>query len=244
MMATSFILPLSLSSFSPLLPPSLLSSSHPPFFPCYESWLSSQPSPLAVIRGFGFQPACISRPGGFGKTSHLFQSNKELRVRVIQICEASKRTSCTQLLWWITKTKRNIKSKGKNGPPGWMKASTLPGAKKMSSLVVQQPGMDVIFLCSFSVFVHSITFPIINCPGVCRSNFFIFPHCDFTFTSLILWLCAVDKHLEASYHFVSFRHVLQKPGLSVCMFYYHHLHNTASVISLCSWPWLKEWRVC
>lgn len=83
--------------FSPL--------SLPLFLPRYESWLSSQPIPLAVIRGFGFQPACISRPGGSGKNSHLFQSNKEWLVRAIQICETSKRTSCTQLLWWITKTK-------------------------------------------------------------------------------------------------------------------------------------------
>lgn len=81
-----------------------------------------------MIRGFGFQPACISRPGGFGKTSRLFQSNKERRVRAIQICgEASERTTCTQLLWWISKTKRNIKSKG--------------GEKKMGLLVECEPAL-------------------------------------------------------------------------------------------------------
>lgn len=93
------------------------------FIPCYESWLSSQPIPLAVIRGFGFQPACISRPGGFGKTSRIFQSNKEERVSVLQICEASKRRSCTQLLWWITKTKSNIKSEGKKKRASWLNES-------------------------------------------------------------------------------------------------------------------------
>lgn len=128
----------------------------PLFLPRYESWLSSQPIPLAVIRGFGFQPACISRPGGSGKNSHLFQSNKEWLVRAIQICETSKRTSCTQLLWWKTKTKRNIKSKGGGLLVKW-KPAPLPGAKKMSSLMVRQPGMDVIFLCLFLISVHSIT---------------------------------------------------------------------------------------
>lgn len=134
-------LPLSLPSFSPLSPPSL--SFHSSLAMNRDSLVSLFP----VIRGFGFQPACILRPGGFGKTSRLFQSNKELRVRVIQKSRASKRASCTQLLWWITKTKRNIKRKGerKNKWDLLVEWKPAPGAKKKSSLVLQQSGLDVIF---------------------------------------------------------------------------------------------------
>lgn len=65
-----------ISSFSPPLPP-------------ITALQSAFPS--ALIRSFGFQPACVSWPKGFGKTRQRFQSNEEMWVRVIQICEASER---------------------------------------------------------------------------------------------------------------------------------------------------------
>ena len=101
-------------TFTPLsfFPPSLRNRDSPvSLFP--SLWLGALDSSLHAFQG----------PEAFGKTSRLFQSNKERQVRVIQICDASKQTSCTQLLWWITKTKRNIESRGGGGPPSWMKAS-------------------------------------------------------------------------------------------------------------------------
>lgn len=133
-------------TFTPLsfFPPSLRNRDSPvSLFP--SLWLGALDSSLHAFQG----------PEAFGKTSRLFQSNKERQVRVIQICDASKQTSCTQLLWWITKTKRNIESGGGEGLLVEWKPAPLPDAKKMSGLVVRQPGMDVIFLCFLSMLVHS-----------------------------------------------------------------------------------------
>lgn len=185
------ILSLFLSSFFPLLPPCLLSLSLSTLLPCYESWLSSQPIPLAVIRGFGFQPACISRPGGFGKTSRVFQSNKERRVSVIQIWEASKRMSCTQLLWWITKTKRNIKSEEKKRASWLNESQHSPWRQEDEQLGGTATCLGchlLILLLNFCSLYHF--FLTINCPDVfVVGTSFIFPY---------VWLpdvliCAVDK---------------------------------------------------
>lgn len=52
-----------------------ISSFFPPLLPI-TALQSAFPS--ALIRGFGFQPACISWPKGFAKTRHRFQSNEEM----------------------------------------------------------------------------------------------------------------------------------------------------------------------